>query len=351
MKLHPKLAFFTLCLIGVNFSFSTHAANEPTIQASNIVVSNITATSATISWTNGDGSNRVVFVENPSGTAAAPSNSTTYDASSDWSAKGTRIGSSNYYCVYNGSGSSVTLTNLPPNSEFAVRISEYNGSEASEEYLTTIVSGNPVTFSTPPTLQASNIVISNITSSSATISWTNGNGSNRVVFVENPSGFAAAPEGNTTYSASSDWNNKGTKLGSSNYYCVYNGSGNSVTLTNLPPDSEFAVRISEYSGSEGSEQYLTTLVSGNPNTFSTPIGSVSAPSIQASNIVVSNISSTSATIGWTNGNGSNRVVFVENPSGTAAAPYNNITYDASSDWSAKGTKIGSSVSAGAKPYY
>jgi hypothetical protein len=349
MKLAPKLTFFTLFLIGVNFFFATVAASQtPSIQASNIVISNITSTSATISWTNGNGTNRAVFIENPSGTAAAPYDNISYSASSDWNNKGDNIGTSNYYCVYNGTGNSVTVTNLPPEGDFAVRISEYNGLEGSEQYLTTIVSDNPKTFSTsatslpPPTTQASDIVISNITSNSATISWTNGNGSKRVVFVESPSGIAAAPYNNTTYSASSDWNNKGTKIGSSNYYCVYNGSGNSVTLTNLPPDNNFTVRISEYNGSDASEAYLTQIVSGNPTTFMTLESSTLAPTVQASNIVVNNITSTAAAISWTNGNGSNRVVFVENPSGTAAAPYHNNTYSASSDWSNKGTKIGSS---------
>jgi hypothetical protein len=265
------LALFSIFLVlGISVSFTANAVvSAPTVQASNIVITNLTPTSATITWTNGNGANRVVFVENPSGTARAPYNNTTYTASSDWNVKGTQLPNSNYYCVYNGAGNTVTLTNLTPESTFAVRISEYNGSTPYEQYLTDIsgVTSNPISFDTPvapPTQQADNITITNLTATSATISWTNGNGANRVVFVENPSGTARAPYNNTTYTASTDWNAKGTQLPNSNYYCVYNGAGNSVTLTNLTPESRFAVRISEYNGSTGSEQYFTD-ISGTTN--------------------------------------------------------------------------------------
>jgi hypothetical protein len=273
MKKQTVLLFLALSVIGMN----SYAA-APTTQASGITITNKTATSATISWTNGNGAKRVVFVENPSGTARAPYDNTTYTASADWNTKGTQLPDSYYYCVYNGAGNTVTITNLAPNSTYAVRISEYNGDSGTEQYLTDIssVTGNPTTFTTPempvaPTAQASSIVISNKTATSATISWTNGNGAKRVVFVENPSGTARAPYNNTSYTASVDWSSKGTQLPNSNYYCVYNDAGNTVTITNLVPNSTYAVRISEYNGDAGTEQYLTDIssVNDNPITFTT----------------------------------------------------------------------------------
>lgn len=266
-----------LCLFSI-LGMSSYAA-APTTQASNIIISNKTATSATISWTNGNGAKRVVFVENPSGTARAPYDNTTYTASADWNIKGTQLPNSNYYCVYNADGNSVTVTNLAPNQTYAVRISEYNGDAGAEQYNTDISAqnGNPVSFTTPempvaPTTQASSINITNKTATSATISWTNGNGAKRVVFVENPSGTAAAPYNNNTYTASADWSVKGTRIGTSNYYCVYNGDGNSVTVTNLAPNQTYAVRISEYNGPAGTEQYYTDISAqnGNPVSFTTP---------------------------------------------------------------------------------
>jgi hypothetical protein len=50
---------------------------------------------------------------------------------------------------------------------------------------------------------------------------------------------------------------------------VYNGSGNSVNLTNLPPNARFTIRIFEYNGSPGNEKYLGTIVTGNPKVFYT----------------------------------------------------------------------------------
>jgi hypothetical protein len=94
-----------------------------------------------------------------------------------------------------------------------------------------------------------------------------------VVFVENPSALARSPYNNTTYTASADWNAKGTQLPNSNYYCVYNGSGSTVTLTNLTPNSKYSVRISEYNGSVGGEQYFTDIsgTMNNPAVFYTPV--------------------------------------------------------------------------------
>jgi uncharacterized repeat protein (TIGR03803 family) len=124
-------------------------------------------------------------------------------------------------------------------------------------------------YAITPASQTSNIDFPFVGTNVADISWINGNGEKRVVFMKVGSGTITYPDNNTTYNASSDWNTKGSQLGSSGYYCVYNGPGNVVSITNLIPVTTYTVQAFEYNGNEGSEQYLLDAGTGNPMTFQT----------------------------------------------------------------------------------
>ncbi|HEX8336188.1 MAG TPA: carboxypeptidase regulatory-like domain-containing protein, partial [Pyrinomonadaceae bacterium] len=179
----------------------TGPAAEPTVQASNVVFSNVGATSLTVSWTNGNGSARLVLAREGSPVDAAPEDGTSYTANPAFgsgsqispppatttttttvsrttttarpAARPTRattfsklssVSTSNAvgttdstsvtgapkaaavvgnYVVYAGSGSSVTVTNLQPNTTYYFAVFEFNGSNAGTNYLTT----NPATGS------------------------------------------------------------------------------------------------------------------------------------------------------------------------------------------------------------
>jgi hypothetical protein len=97
-----------------------------------------------------------------------------------------------------------------------------------------------------------------------TVSWTNGNGSKRAVFVKEGSGAITDPTDNTTYTASANWASKGTELGSSGYYCVYNNNSNSFTLTGLSSATQYTVQIFEYNGAALGEKYNVTTATNNP---------------------------------------------------------------------------------------
>ena len=120
-----------------------------------------------------------------------------------------------------------------------------------------------------PTTQASAINFTNVEGTSFTINWTNGSGSKRAVFVKEGTGSITDPTSSTTYTASADWNQKGTQLGTSGYYCVYNGTGNSVALANLTGNTQYTVQVFEFNGATGSELYNTTTATDNPNSQTT----------------------------------------------------------------------------------
>ncbi|MCX7737378.1 MAG: T9SS type A sorting domain-containing protein [Candidatus Kapabacteria bacterium] len=159
-------------------------------------------------------------------------------------------------------------------------------------------------YSAPPTVQATNITFSSITTSSMRINVTRGNGARRIfvvsqhststpVTIANPVDFSAG------YQASSDWNYgspSGTDInsGAQNDYIVYDGTGRYVTLTNLVAGAYYTVKVFEYNGTGFSTaEYLTSNgSSGNPRTTNiTP----EAPT----NLSVSNVTNIQFQAGWT----------------------------------------------------
>ncbi|MFY7885122.1 MAG: hypothetical protein ACOVOV_09795, partial [Dolichospermum sp.] len=112
---------------------------------------------------------------------------------------------------------------------------------------------------TAPTTQASNITASSITSSGASINWTNGNGAGRVVYVNTTNSFVAPtngtnPTANTVYA--------------SGQQCVFNGTASGpVSLTGLAGGTTYYVRVYEYC--TPTRNYQTATVINNPNSFTT----------------------------------------------------------------------------------
>ena len=124
-------------------------------------------------------------------------------------------------------------------------------------------------YVTPSTQMTSILLPSNTDGTQLNISGTNGNGTNRAVFMKLGTGAITNPSNNTTYTANANWSSKGTQLGSSGYYCIYNGTGNSVSVTNTTANTEYTIQAFEYNGIPGSEQYYIATSTGNPNNQTT----------------------------------------------------------------------------------
>jgi len=113
-----------------------------------------------------------------------------------------------------------------------------------------------------PTVQASNVRFSNTTNSTTTVSWTNGNGSKRVVFMRSLNAFAyPSPADNTSYTADASYS-RGSDVGG--WYCVYNGTGSSVDVTGLGANQTYRTMVLEYNDIPGQEKYSTNTATGNP---------------------------------------------------------------------------------------
>ena len=113
-------------------------SSEPTTQASAIAFSSVGSSSMTVAFTAGNGNRRAVFMKETAGTITNPTDGVAYTASTDWSSKGTQLGTSGYYCIYDGTGSSVALTNLASNTNYVIQVFEYNADSASAPNAATI---------------------------------------------------------------------------------------------------------------------------------------------------------------------------------------------------------------------
>ena len=119
-------------------------------------------------------------------------------------------------------------------------------------------SGNSNTFNifeAQPTVQASAINFTNVGMNSMTINWTNGDGANRIVVVK-ATGTPGTSTDGVTYTANTIMGS-GSTFGASEFV-VYNGTGNTVDITNLLASTTYSVKVFEYNGSAGTENYLTT---------------------------------------------------------------------------------------------
>ena len=86
-----------------------------------------------------------------------------------------------------------SIYGLDHSTEYYIKVFEYNGTNSETSYLTTDdAEGNPIldfsmTTLTYPTVQASNIVFSNLLGENMTVSWTNGDGNGRILIIREDS--------------------------------------------------------------------------------------------------------------------------------------------------------------------
>ena len=294
--------------------------NAPTVNTSNLTFSNVQTNQMTLNWTSGNGANRIIVAKQGSSPTFVPANGTSYSLN-------TSLGA-NEYVVYNGSGNTYTLNNgsvigpITSNTNYYFAIYEYNGSGTSCNYATPGLTGNQLTLasSTAPTIAASNLIFTNVQANQMTLNWTAGNGSSRILIMRQGSAVSAMPVNGTSYS-------NYQSLGSGNMV-LYSGSGTSFAFRNdgngpLTIGTNYFFAIFEYNGSASTTNYLTSsFLAGNQFT-----SSLSAePTVPCSALSFTNIHSYSMMMNWTSGNGSTRMVVLNQGSPVTFVPVDGVYY-------------------------
>ncbi len=103
----------------------------------------------------------------------------------------------------------------------------------------------------------------------ATLKWTSGDGTNRIVVMREAQEVSFVPTDNTSYTASSSFGS-GTDVSGNGEYVIYNGNGSSIEVTNLTPGTLYYVKIYEYSCHAGTENYYTSGTPASDSFYSRP---------------------------------------------------------------------------------
>jgi hypothetical protein len=115
----------------IDFDFPT--SYPPTFQAGFLTFNTTSNTSAQMNWFQGGGDSSAVFVKQTTTGLPAPDFNTYYQPNSIFGS-GSPIGATGWYCVYKGRGSSVTVTNLAPNTMYRAMVMAFNGTHPFQEY-------------------------------------------------------------------------------------------------------------------------------------------------------------------------------------------------------------------------
>ncbi|OQP62041.1 hypothetical protein A3860_29235 [Niastella vici] len=289
-------------------------ATAPTVQTSGVTFSEATGNSVKLNWVNGNGAGRLILVRKTSPVNGEPVDLKSYSTVRNGEYGTGSVINVDNYTLYVGSGPVTTVTNLEPNTTYHFAFFEYNGS-ASPVYLKPASNWNTTT-NAGPTKPTQSIVFNNIEGNRLTVGCSIGNGSKRLIIARKGSPVTATPINGAVYTANTVFGS-GQEIATGEFV-VSNTNSNSVTVTNLEPGVVYHFRIFEFDETAGNyPYYLNTPVDGNKST-------AIPPASIATNLSVSNITGSTATVNFTPGSGNYRLAVVKEGSAVDAIP-NDLT--------------------------
>jgi hypothetical protein len=153
----------------------------PTTQASNILFSNVFSTQMNLSWTNGNGSRRIVYINNTN-SFTAPLNATDPVENSLYSGSGQQV-------IYNGTNNSASVMGLLANTTYYFRVYEANCNGVSSFYQTSTATNNPLAQATTTTLLPTQRINETFSSVLTPTGWTLTNNNSLLSRVTTVNGF------------------------------------------------------------------------------------------------------------------------------------------------------------------
>ena len=332
--------FFTNAASGNPYSLKTMAV-VPGSNPTDLTISPIGTNGFTVTWTKGTTGTNTLIVIRAGGNPVDPTDLNSYTADAIFG-NGSNLGSSSYV-VYNGTGSSVAVTNLAPGTSYTVEATSFNGSGGSENYRGTPTSATASTLMPEPT-QASAIAFGTLADTSYAVSFTAGSGLSRLVVAKQGSAVDWTPTDGTAYAGENNAFGSGTELSAGNFL-VHRGTS-PFTLSGLTAATDYHLRIFEYQGTNATLNYNVAAASGNPsNRYALSV----EPTVHGT-LTATALSDTEIKLDWTDATGETGYVIVRQAADAGwTAPADGTAYSAGNSLGA-GTVVYAGTSAGAGSY-
>lgn len=287
-----------------DLTLTVQPLNAPTSQSA----TSAGASQINLTWSRGvsGGVKDTLVVRSTSSNFTAPTQGSSYSS-------GNTIGSGTV--IYKGNATSLSSSGLNSGTTYYYAFYAENYS-----YYSAAATASATTDIVAPTTQASSISVNNERQTQMGVSWTSGNGTRRIVVARASAAPTGTPSDGTDYSATYN-NNFGSAPALGDGVVVYDGTGNSFTLTGLSADTTYYLRAFEYNGTGANTKYYTSTATGNPGsgqTLGAPTGVSAAPN-SGSN------PATRLDLAWTKNNGKD-VMVVRSTSSNFTAPTQGSSY-------------------------
>lgn len=265
---------------------STANGTDPTAPATAMTFTSIGANTITVQFTQSaanTGTSSVLVARAGSAVSFVPTDGVSYPSGLDYGA-GTEVGTAtqgNKVIAYRtdaAAATPITIVGLSPDVVYHFAVYGMNGTagDGSENYSAGGAAALLGNRNTQPSTLATPTAFTGVGETTMTLNWTNtGDGDRRLVVIRPNNAISASeyPTNYTTYTANSNFNfgsPSSSAIGAG--YVVYDGTGNSVAITNLLPGTTYHYAIFEYNN---------TTSQGAPNqAFLTP----GATASQATNV-------------------------------------------------------------------
>ncbi len=298
--------------------FSTTTDAGPSSPSSNIQLSFVEGNSFRVSYTRGNGTNRLIIMSKNGPISFVPANGQSYVANRSFGTPGTEVADGEFV-IAAATGNTVDVLNLEGNTTYYFRAFDYDVDANGNTYYLTSSSATGIGSSALiPTQIGSNLKITNLTGTTASIGLTHGSGSMRLVVVKEESPVDAVPADYTNYTSSSAFGN-GTQITPGNFV-THRINGNPFTISNLRAGLTYHVAIYEFNGSNA-PMYSRSAAT---ISFTIPIEPTNCSTAPWSTF----IEGSSLRFIWTNGNGARRIVVARKDAAVTAAPVDGVNYTA-----------------------